>query len=96
MSFTFKFQACRLLQEMIDISLDGFLLTPIQRICKYPLQLAELLKFTDVDHPDHVPVANALAAMKEVAELVNERKRRMECLERIAEWQSTIEGWEVS
>ncbi|GIY11990.1 hypothetical protein CDAR_449371 [Caerostris darwini] len=88
------FEACRLLQEMIDISLDGFLLTPIQRICKYPLQLAELLKFTDEDHPDHVPVSNALAAMKEVAELVNERKRRMECLERIAEWQNTIEGWE--
>lgn len=80
---------------MIDISLDGFLLTPIQRICKYPLQLAELLKFTDSSHPDHVPVSNALAAMKEVAELVNERKRRMECLERIAEWQNTIEGWEV-
>ncbi|XP_055926414.1 spermatogenesis-associated protein 13-like isoform X5 [Argiope bruennichi] len=88
------FEACRLLQEMIDISLDGFLLTPIQRICKYPLQLAELLKFTDENHPDHVPVSNALAAMKEVAELVNERKRRMECLERLAEWQSTIEGWE--
>ncbi|CAL1281082.1 unnamed protein product [Larinioides sclopetarius] len=86
--------ACRLLQEMIDISLDGFLLTPIQRICKYPLQLAELLKFTDENHPDHVPVSNALSAMKEVAELVNERKRRMECLERLAEWQSTIEGWE--
>ncbi|XP_035220329.1 serine-rich adhesin for platelets-like isoform X2 [Stegodyphus dumicola] len=88
------FEACRLLQEMIDISLDGFLLTPIQRICKYPLQLAELLKFTDASHPDHIPVTNALAAMKDVAELVNERKRRMECLERIAEWQSTIEGWE--
>ncbi|XP_054708466.1 LOW QUALITY PROTEIN: spermatogenesis-associated protein 13-like [Uloborus diversus] len=88
------FEACRLLQEMIDISLDGFLLTPIQRICKYPLQLAELLKFTDESHPDHVPVKNALAAMREVAELVNERKRRMECLERIAEWQNTIEGWE--
>nr|XP_015909481.1 spermatogenesis-associated protein 13 isoform X2 [Parasteatoda tepidariorum] len=88
------FEACRLLQEMIDISLDGFLLTPIQRICKYPLQLAELLKFTDENHPDHIPVTNAFAAMKEVAELVNERKRRMECLERIAEWQNTIEGWE--
>ncbi|XP_022252091.1 spermatogenesis-associated protein 13-like [Limulus polyphemus] len=90
------FEACRLLQRMIDISLDGFLLTPVQRICKYPLQLAELLKYTDLDHPDYIPVTCALSAMKEVAQLVNERKRRMECLEQLVEWQQNIDGWEGS
>lgn len=88
------FEACRLLQEMIDISLDGFLLTPIQRICKYPLQLAELLKYTSSDHTDYKPVTDAFAAMQEVAHMVNERKRRMECLEQLAELQQNIEGWE--
>ncbi|CAB1341009.1 unnamed protein product [Coregonus sp. 'balchen'] len=28
------FEACRLLQQMIDISIAGFLLTPVQKICK--------------------------------------------------------------
>ncbi|KAH9369953.1 hypothetical protein HPB48_001830 [Haemaphysalis longicornis] len=69
------FEACRLLQDMIGISLDGFLLTPVQKICKYPLQLAELLKYTRPEHPDYRPVQEALAAMRGVAQMVNERKR---------------------
>lgn len=48
------------------------------------------------DHPDYGSVKGALEAMRDVALLVNERKRRMECLEKIASWQMTVEGWEVS
>ncbi|KAA8580964.1 hypothetical protein FQN60_013922, partial [Etheostoma spectabile] len=75
--YVFFFEACRLLQKMIDISLDGFLLTPVQKICKYPLQLAELLKYTNPQH-----------------RLINERKRRLENIDKIAQWQSSIEDWE--
>ncbi|KAG5268183.1 hypothetical protein AALO_G00209180 [Alosa alosa] len=92
--YVFFFEACRLLQKMIDISLDGFLLTPVQKICKYPLQLAELLKYTNPQHRDYADVEAALNAMKNVARLINERKRRLENVDKIAQWQSSIEDWE--
>ncbi|XP_062377094.1 uncharacterized protein spata13 [Sardina pilchardus] len=88
------FEACRLLQQMIDISLAGFLLTPVQKICKYPLQLGELLKFTPKDHSDFRGVSDAYEAMKNVASLINERKRRLESIDTIAQWQVSILRWE--
>lgn len=83
------------MRGLIEIPLDGYLLTPVQRICKYPLQLAELLKYTKVDHPDYHKIREALDAMRAVAVLINERKRRMESLEKLAAWQLRVEGWEV-
>ncbi|XP_029792808.1 spermatogenesis-associated protein 13 isoform X5 [Suricata suricatta] len=88
------FEACRLLQQMIDIALDGFLLTPVQKICKYPLQLAELLKYTTQEHSDYNNIKAAYEAMKNVACLINERKRRLESIDKIARWQVSIVGWE--
>ncbi|KAL3277291.1 hypothetical protein HHI36_012641 [Cryptolaemus montrouzieri] len=88
------FEACRLMRGLIEIPLDGYLLTPVQRICKYPLQLAELLKYTRTDHDDYNNIKEALEAMRGVAVLINERKRRMESLEKLASWQQRVEGWE--
>ncbi|KAM9172117.1 spermatogenesis-associated protein 13 isoform 1-T2 [Pangshura tecta] len=88
------FEACRLLQQMIDIAIDGFLLTPVQKICKYPLQLAELLKYTTEEHSDYNNIQAAYEAMKNVACLINERKRRLESIDKIARWQVSIVDWE--
>ncbi|XP_051514363.1 rho guanine nucleotide exchange factor 9b isoform X1 [Myxocyprinus asiaticus] len=88
------FEACRLLQQMIDIAIDGFLLTPVQKICKYPLQLAELLKYTAQEHSDYRYVAAALAVMRNVTQQINERKRRLENIDKIVQWQASVLEWE--
>ncbi|XP_069808805.1 phosphatidylinositol 3,4,5-trisphosphate-dependent Rac exchanger 1 protein [Dendropsophus ebraccatus] len=90
--------SCMLLggRKTTDIPLEGYLLTPIQRICKYPLLLKELLKRTPSKHPDHQGVHCALQAMKAVCTNINETKRQMEKLEALEQLQSHIEGWEGS
>lgn len=45
---------------------------------------------------DYKDVEAALNAMKNVARLINERKRRLENIDKIAQWQSSIEDWEVN
>ncbi|XP_029467249.1 phosphatidylinositol 3,4,5-trisphosphate-dependent Rac exchanger 1 protein isoform X2 [Rhinatrema bivittatum] len=90
--------SCMLLggRKTTDIPLEGYLLTPIQRICKYPLLLKELAKRTPSKHADYHPVQSALQAMKTVCTNINETKRQMEKLEALEQLQSHIEGWEGS
>ncbi|CAL8313246.1 unnamed protein product [Merluccius merluccius] len=90
-------QNCMLLggRKNTEVPLEGYLVAPIQRICKYPLLLRELLKRTPKKHNDQGLVQEALQGMKAVCSNINEAKRQMEKLEVLEEWQSHIEGWEV-
>lgn len=67
-----------------DLGLASLLLTPIQRIPRYVLLLNDLLRNTNEDHPDHVHITAACAAMQQIATLVNEAKRKDEQSKRIA------------
>lgn len=55
--------------DTAGIALEGHLLTPIQRVCKYPLLLKELLKVTPDSHPDYALVASAVKEMEKVAQV---------------------------
>uniref|UniRef100_A0A3Q3N305 Phosphatidylinositol 3,4,5-trisphosphate-dependent Rac exchanger 2 protein n=1 Tax=Mastacembelus armatus TaxID=205130 RepID=A0A3Q3N305_9TELE len=97
-SFYTELLNCMLLggRKNTEVPLDGYLVAPIQRICKYPLLLKELLKRTPKKHNDYTLVQESLQMMKAVCSSINEAKRQMEKLEILEEWQSHIEGWEGS
>lgn len=44
---------------------------------------------------DYNNIKAAYEAMKNVACLINERKRKLESIDKIARWQVSIVGWEV-
>ncbi|EGD80041.1 hypothetical protein PTSG_10315 [Salpingoeca rosetta] len=83
-------KSCQLLSKS-KLNLESYLLSVIQRICKYPLLLKELLKATEPPHD--AKTQEALDAMLFVADAVNEDKRRLENLQKIDSWESTVTGW---
>ncbi|KAI6232290.1 Rho guanine nucleotide exchange factor 3 [Aphelenchoides besseyi] len=84
------FEACRLLRGMPKLSLEGFLLTPVQRICRYPMQLSNLLKSTPNSHPDRFALEQAHDAMHNWAKKVDESRRRIEAIQKIILWQRSV------
>lgn len=55
-----------------NTNLDNLLIQPMQRICRYPLLLAELLKRTPPNHLDAEDLKIALDSMNKVVDDINE------------------------
>uniref|UniRef100_A0A913HAD0 DH domain-containing protein n=1 Tax=Strongyloides stercoralis TaxID=6248 RepID=A0A913HAD0_STRER len=87
------FEACRLLRGMCNLPLEGFLLTPVQRICRYPLQLLELIKSTPNSHPDNENLEKAHKTMRAVASHINDSQRRIDGIQKIIMWQRNVIGF---
>ncbi|KAF9916836.1 hypothetical protein BX616_002666 [Lobosporangium transversale] len=58
--------------------INSNLIKPVQRICKYPLFMHELIKLTDPDHPYYSNLLEGQNAIKRVAEKINETNRRQD------------------
>ncbi|KAL6072759.1 Round spore [Balamuthia mandrillaris] len=82
---------CHSLPDLRSLDLYAFLIKPIQRICKYPLLLGELLKCTQESHPDHALLTSALQKMKDTVSLINQKKRDFELSLRMYELSKLLE-----
>ncbi|CAG8511207.1 563_t:CDS:2 [Diversispora eburnea] len=74
--------------------LPSLLIKPIQRICKYPLLLQELLKFSNKDEtPYYDEIERGLNAIKRVADRVNETRRKQENEAVVKDLERRVEDW---
>lgn len=69
---------------------------PVQRLPRIRLLLQDLLRHTPNDHPDHTSLQEALALISQIADFVNETLREHANVERMAEIQRTLVGYEQS
>lgn len=65
------------------LDLEAFLITPLQRLCKYPMLLKELLKNTAPIDPQHEPLQQSLEKIQNIVNQVNERVRKAENINKL-------------
>jgi RhoGEF domain len=81
--------------ECQGLDLASFLLKPIQRICKYPLLLKELLKNTPESDLDYKAVQKGLIAINGVVSYVNNKRGEAELRQKMFQLLAQMEPHEV-
>eukprot|EP01114_Cavostelium_apophysatum_P018154 TRINITY_DN5556_c0_g1_i2.p2 TRINITY_DN5556_c0_g1~~TRINITY_DN5556_c0_g1_i2.p2 ORF type:complete len:976 (-),score=267.05 TRINITY_DN5556_c0_g1_i2:63-2990(-) len=76
---------CAARPDCLGLDLGAFLIKPVQRICKYPLLLRELIRRTDEFHPEYQALNDAYNKIEEVVGSINEKKRESELRQKIYE-----------
>jgi cell division control protein 24 len=84
------------LQKLADIlnpvyELPSMLIKPVQRICKYPLLMQQLIKSTNSDWPHVAEMEEGLEAIKRVTEKVNETQRKHENMQVVESLKSRLD-----
>ncbi|KAI1302996.1 hypothetical protein EDD11_005449 [Mortierella claussenii] len=63
--------------------LASMLIKPVQRVLKYPLLINQIHALTPANHPDHDSLTTVQKEMVQVAEEINEIKKRKDIVEKI-------------
>ncbi|KAJ2762544.1 hypothetical protein IWQ56_005019, partial [Coemansia nantahalensis] len=78
--------------QLGQVSLDGHLLTPVQRLPRYRMLLTDLLRSTPSTHPDHEPLFAAATELNVIIHEVNEKKRAFEDQAQLRRLQERLAG----
>ncbi|KAI8369846.1 hypothetical protein EDC96DRAFT_552549 [Choanephora cucurbitarum] len=73
--------------------LPSLLIKPVQRICKYPLLLQELVRSTDSSWLYYHELQQSLESMKRVTERINETQRQCENMQSVQELKDRLNQW---
>lgn len=87
-------QYCFARPECSGLDFNAYMIKPVQRICKYPLLLRELIKETDQSNADYPQLQEAFEKIENIVLVVNEKKRESELTQKIIEISTLLVGAE--
>ncbi|CAH7671680.1 expressed protein [Phakopsora pachyrhizi] len=76
-----------------NYELPTFLIKPVQRICKYPLLLQQLVKHSNPEGPYYQELKDGLASITRVTDGVNETTRQRENELAVNDLKERVEDW---
>ncbi|KAM9967795.1 hypothetical protein ACTFIW_001882 [Dictyostelium discoideum] len=77
-------------RECRSLPFDSFLIKPVQRVCKYPLLIRELIKTTPQDSKSYENLINAQSKIESIVFAVNEKKREFDSQMKMLDIQNGI------
>ncbi|GAM20425.1 hypothetical protein SAMD00019534_036000, partial [Acytostelium subglobosum LB1] len=75
--------------------LRDLIIIPVQRIPRYVLLLEEMVRVTELTHPDRAQLALSLTKMQAIADHVNEKRRDFENVQHVSLLQDAILGFNI-
>lgn len=79
-------------REEHNMDLLSFMIMPVQRVPRYVLLLAEMIKCTPKSHVEYTLLNEALTKVKQVAMHINDQQREIEKMTKVLEVQNKITG----
>ena len=81
--------------ECRGLDILAFIVKPVQRLCKYPLLLRELIKYTPKEHSDYANLLHAMDKMESLVALVNKSSREAANVQKLTEIENSLIGASV-
>lgn len=85
-------EECREKEVVRNLDLEAFLILPLQRLCKYPLFLKQLIQLTPHLHPSYQSLQSALEVIENAVSATDSRKHEMEVSQMMWDLQNRIKG----
>ena len=86
-----KFQLqCQAMPECRQLPLSSYLLKPVQRICKYPLLIREIIRHTPPTHKDYANLQQGLIKVETLVTIVNDHAKQTEMVQKMMKIQTSF------